>query len=144
GRGPTEQRDEPGLIELRKEIQEQVYQQEERARLERAREEKKAFFETVAQRVQSEPGLDQQIRILGEALAKHPGESRLQQQLTETRELWARVTAIVNEASALEEAKKYPEAIQKWNVLRSVHAEYPELGLWGRRHGPGGQRRGAK
>src|SRR5205807_8506435 len=58
---------------------------------------------------------------------KHPGESRLQQQLTETRELWARVTAIVNEASALEEAKKYPEAIQKWNVLRSVHAEYPEL-----------------
>jgi len=126
-RGLTEHRDEPGLLELRKEIQEQVYQQEERARLERARQEKKAFFETVAQRVQSEPGLDQQIRILGEALAKHPGESRLQQQLTETRELWARVTAIVNEASALEEAKKYPEAIQKWNVLRSVHAEYPEL-----------------
>ena len=126
-RGIAEHRDEPTLLELRKEIQEQIYREEERIRDERARQEKGAFLQSVAERAQREPGLDKRIRILEEALRKHPKDLQLQPLLMEARELLDRVTAIVKEASALEKAQKYTEAVQQWDVLRSLHAPYPDL-----------------
>jgi len=126
-RGIAEHRDQPALLELRKEIQEQIYREEERVLAERARQEKEAFLQNVAERAQRQPELDQRIRILEEGLAKHPKQPLLLQFLKEARELSERVTAIVEEAGALENAKKYTAAIQQWNVLRSVHAPYPHL-----------------
>jgi eukaryotic-like serine/threonine-protein kinase len=119
--------DESQLVDLRKQIQEQIRQEEERGRLERARLALEAFVQDVTRRVQGEPLPDRRVRILEEALARYQQEPRLQQQLSETRELWKRVTAIVTEARALEQAKKYGEAVRQWNVLRSVHAQYPDL-----------------
>ena len=126
-RGLSSYHDEPQLVELRAQIQEQVQLEEARARLERARREQESFVQDVTQRAQSEPGLDRRIQTLEDGLTRYPEETRLQHQLSQARELCASVTAIVNEARLLEEAKKYEEAIQQWNALRGVHPQYPEL-----------------
>ena len=126
-RGLSSYADESRLLDLRTEIQEQVRQDEERTALEHARLEQEAFVRDVIQRSQSEPGLDRRIQILEESLARYPGEPRLQHQLTQTRDLSANLTAIVSEARALEDAKKYEEATARWNTVRGIYPQYPEL-----------------
>jgi eukaryotic-like serine/threonine-protein kinase len=126
-RGLSSYADESQLLELRAQIQEQVRQEEERAQLERARLEMENLVRDVTRRAQSEPGLDRRMQILEDGLARYPQEPRLQHQLSQARELSTRVVAIVSEARALEEAKRYEEAVQQWNGLRSVHPQYPEL-----------------
>jgi tetratricopeptide (TPR) repeat protein len=126
-RGLSSYADESRLADLRAQIQEQVRQEEEKARLEGARLEQETFVRGVTQRAQSEPGLERRIQILEESLARYPQEPNLQHQLSQARELWKRVTAIVSEARVLEEAKKYEEAIGQLNLLRRVHPQYPEL-----------------
>jgi serine/threonine-protein kinase len=126
-RGVSAYPDESRFAELHEQIQEQVRQEEEGARLERARLEQETFVRGVTQRAQAEPGLDRRIQILEESLASYPQEPRLKHQLSEARELWNRVNSIVSEARVLEEAKKYEEAIQQWDFLRSLHPQYPEL-----------------
>jgi serine/threonine-protein kinase len=126
-RGLSSYPDESRLLNLRTQIQEQVRQDEERTALEQARLEQEAFVRDVIQRSQSEPGLDRRIQILEESLARYPGEPRLQHQLTQARDLSANVTAIVSEARALEDAKKYEEATSRWNTVRGIYPQYPEL-----------------
>jgi len=126
-RGLSSYPDESPLAELRAQIQEQVRQEQERARLERARLEQESFVRDVTQRAQSEPGLDRRMQILQDGLTRYPQEPTLQHQLGQASELCAHVTAIVNEARVLEEAKKYEQATQQWNALRGVHPQYPEL-----------------
>jgi eukaryotic-like serine/threonine-protein kinase len=126
-RGLSSYADESGLLDLRTQIQEQIRQEEERIQRERARREQEVFVQGVTQRAQSEPVLEHRIHLLEEALARYPQEPRLEQQLNQTYELWKRVKAILNEAHRLEEAKKYEEATGQWDLLRSVHAQHPEL-----------------
>src|SRR6201993_379677 len=126
-RGLSSYADESRLLDLRTQIQEQVRQDEERTALEHARLEQEAFVRDVIQRSQSEPGLDSRIQILEESLVRCPGEPRLQHQLTQARDLSANVTAIVSEARALEDAKKYEEATARWNTVRGIYPQYPEL-----------------
>ena len=126
-RGLSSYADESRLLDLRTQIQEQVRQDEERTALEHARLEQEAFVRDVIQRSQSEPGLDRRIQILEESLVRYPGEPRLQHQLTQVRDLSANLTAIVSEARALEDAKKYEEANARWNTVRGIYPQYPEL-----------------
>ena len=126
-RGLSSYADESRLLDLRTQIQEQVRQDEERSALEHARLEQEAFVRDVIQRSQSEPGLDRRIQILEESLVRYPGEPRLQHQLTQVRDLSANLTAIVSEARALEDAKKYEEANARWNTVRGIYPQYPEL-----------------
>jgi eukaryotic-like serine/threonine-protein kinase len=126
-RGLSSYADESRLLDLRTQIHEQVRQDEERTALERARLEQEAFVRDVIQRSQAEPALDRRIQILEESLVRYPGEPRLQHQLTQTRDLSAKVTAIVSEARALEDAKKYEEATARWNTVRGIYPQYPEL-----------------
>jgi Protein kinase domain len=126
-RGLATYRDESRLVELRKEVQEQVRLQAEKAQLERARLEKEAFLQDVSERCRHEDALEGRIRILEEALTKYPQEAQLQQQLSEARELWKRITDIVKQARVLEEAKKYKQAMRQWTILRSIHGQYPGL-----------------
>jgi len=126
-RGLSSYADESRLLDLRTQIQEQVRQDEERTALEHARLEQEAFVRDVIQRSQSEPGLDRRIQILEESLVRYPGEPRLQHQLTQARDLSANLTAIVSEARALEDAKKYEEANARWNTVRGIYPQYPEL-----------------
>jgi eukaryotic-like serine/threonine-protein kinase len=126
-RGLSSYADESQLLELRAQIQDQVRQEDERAQLERARLELENLVRDVTRRAQSEPGLDRRIQILQDGLARYPQEPRLQHQLSQARELSTRVTAIVSEARALEEAQRYEDAVQQWNGLRGVHPQYPEL-----------------
>ena len=126
-RGLSSYADESRLLDRRTQIQEQVRQDEERTALEQARLEQEAFVRDVIQRSQSGPGLDRRIQILEESLVRYPGEPRLQHQLTQARDLSANLTAIVNEARALEDAKKYEEATAQWNKVRDIYPQYPEL-----------------
>jgi len=119
--------DEPRLLDLRKQIREQLRQEEESKLLERARLEQEAFVRDVTQRSQTEPGLDRRIQILEESLVRYPQEPRLQHQLSQARDLSAKVTAIVNEARALEETKKYQEATERWNMVRGIYPQRPDL-----------------
>jgi eukaryotic-like serine/threonine-protein kinase len=126
-RGLSSIGDDSRLSELRAQIQEEVGRAEERARLERARLEQEVFVRDVTQRAQAEPALDRRVQLLEQSLAHYPSEGRLQHQLSQARELSTKVTAIVNEARALEEAKKYQGAIQQWNALRSLHPQHADL-----------------
>jgi eukaryotic-like serine/threonine-protein kinase len=126
-RGLASYPDESRLVDLHAQIQEQVRQAEENARLERARVEQEAFVRGVTQRAQSGPGLERRIQILEEGVARYPQEPSFQHQLSQARELWKRVTAIVSEARLLEEAKKYDEGVRQWSLLRNVYPQYPEL-----------------
>jgi hypothetical protein len=126
-RGLSSYADESRFLDLRAQIREQVRQDEERKRLERAQLEQEAFVQDVTQRARAEPKLDRRIQILEESLVRYQREPRLQDQLSRARDLSANVTAIVSEAHALEEAEKYEEATERWNMVRNVHPQYPEL-----------------
>jgi serine/threonine-protein kinase len=115
------------LKELRGQILQRTWQEEERTRQERTRLEKEAFLREISGRVEREPAIDRRIPILDEALARYPHEPSLQQQSAALRDLWQRISAIVAEARALESAGKYDDALGQWETLRTLHRQHPDL-----------------
>jgi serine/threonine protein kinase len=119
--------EESRLLAMQRALEEQIRQAREKERLERARLEKEAFVKEVLERAQQEPVLDTRIQILEDGLRKEPGEARLQRQLNEVRDLARIVSSLANEARGLEQAQKYDQALTKWEALRGVFRQYPDL-----------------
>ena len=119
--------DDASLLELQRTIHERIRKAEEQERQERARIEKESFLRELDRQLESEPALDRRIIILDEALVRYPQEPRLQQQSVAVRELWKRVSAIVTQAGALEDAGKFEDALGQWNALLTIHRQQPEL-----------------
>ena len=119
--------DEPRLQSLKQALDEQIRVQKEKEREERERAEREAFIAGVLQRAERETSLDERIRVLEGGLKEQPSEKRIQQRLNETRELNKAASALAAEARAFERERKYDKALVKWEALRGVYRDYPDL-----------------
>ena len=86
-----------------------------------------AFIARVDREVQGEPDLDRKVGTLEAALAKHPGETHFEQALKAVSARRGHINAIVARAQNLEERGQYAEALNQWEMLRTVYRQYPGL-----------------
>ena len=74
-----------------------------------------------------ETNLEARARILQEAFERFPDEPSLETELRLTREKLNLAASTAREALALEAAGNMQAALEKWNRVRAVHKDYPDL-----------------
>ena len=118
---------DPSLLQLKSGVEEIIRAEAERAKQEKARQEREIFVRDVCERAQQETALERRIRMLEHAINRYPAEPALQNQLNDARSLWKSVSDRVNSARAHEDAQRYEEAVREWNGVRAIYARYPDL-----------------
>jgi serine/threonine protein kinase len=78
-------------------------------------------------RVEAEPDLDRRVGILEQALKTYPSEPHFETGLRLAREKRDLVESIVAKARFLEEHGKFVEALDQWQILRSIHDRQPGI-----------------
>jgi eukaryotic-like serine/threonine-protein kinase len=98
------------------------YDVEEQQRLELS-----AFIASVDRQVEAEPDLDKRLNILKEALELHPGESHFERTMRLVRDKRDLVDSIVTRAHQHEEQGAFNDAVNDWEILRTIYSPYPGL-----------------
>ncbi len=86
-----------------------------------------AFIARMDREVQAEPDLDRKVGMLEEALARHPNESHFEQALKTVSARREQINAIVARAQNLEDRGQYADALNQWEMLRTIYRQYPGL-----------------
>ena len=94
---------------------------------EHQRQELSAFIASVDRRVEAEPDLDKRVNILREALDLHPGESHFVGALKLVQDKRDLVNSIVARAHLHEEQGSFGDALNDWEILRTIYSQYPGL-----------------
>ncbi len=94
---------------------------------EHQRQELSAFIASVDRQVETEPDLDKRVNILREALDLHPGESHFEGALRLVQDKRDLVNSIVARAHLHEEQGSFGDALNDWEILRTIYSEYPGL-----------------
>jgi serine/threonine-protein kinase len=94
---------------------------------EQQRQELSAFVASVDRQVEAEPDLDRRVNILREALDQHPGESHFERSLRLVQDKRDLVNSIVARAHLHEEQGSYSDALNDWEILRTIYSQYPGL-----------------
>ena len=94
---------------------------------EQQRQSLSAFIAIVDRQVEVEPDLDKRVNILREALDLHPGESHFERALRLVQDKRDLVNSIVARAHLHEEQAAYGDALNDWEILRTIYSEYPGL-----------------
>jgi serine/threonine protein kinase len=94
---------------------------------EQQRQELSAFIASVDRQVEVEPDLDKRVNILREALHLHPGESHFERALRLVQDKRDLVNSIVARAHLHEEQGSYSDALNDWEILRTIYSQYPGL-----------------
>src|SRR5271154_363628 len=94
---------------------------------EQQRQELSAFIAAVDRQVETEPDLDKRVNILREALDLHPGESHFERALRLVQDKRDLVNSIVARAHLHEEQGVYSDALNDWEILRTIYTQYPGL-----------------
>ena len=94
---------------------------------EQQRQELSAFIASVDRQVEVEPDLDKRVNILREALDQHPGESHFERALRLVQDKRDLVNSIVARAHLHEEQGSYGDALNDWEILRTIYSQYPGL-----------------
>jgi serine/threonine-protein kinase len=94
---------------------------------EQQRQELSAFVASVDRQVEGEPDLDKRVNILREALDLHPGESHFERALRLVQDKRDLVNSIVARAHLHEEQGAYGDALNDWEILRTIYSQYPGL-----------------
>jgi eukaryotic-like serine/threonine-protein kinase len=94
---------------------------------EQQRQELSAFIASVDRQVEVEPDLDKRVNILREALDQHPGESHFERALRLVQDKRDLVNSIVARAHLHEEQGAYGDALNDWEILRTIYSQYPGL-----------------
>ena len=94
---------------------------------EQQRQELSAFIAAVDRQVESEPDLEKRVNILREALEAHPGESHFERALRLVQDKRDLVNSIVARAHLHEEQGTYSDALNDWEILRTIYSQYPGL-----------------
>ena len=94
---------------------------------EQQRQELSAFIASVDRQVETEPDLDKRVNILREALDQHPGESHFERALRLVQDKRDLVNSIVARAHLHEEQGSYGDALNDWEILRTIYTQYPGL-----------------
>lgn len=91
------------------------------------RQDLSAFIARIDREVEAEPDLDRRVSILREALSTHPAESHFERALRLTSSKRDLVASIVGKARGYEERRQFTEALNQWEMLRTIYANYPGL-----------------
>jgi serine/threonine protein kinase/cytochrome c-type biogenesis protein CcmH/NrfG len=94
---------------------------------EQQRQELSAFIASVDRQTEGEPDLDKRVNILREALDLHPGESHFERALRLVQDKRDLVNSIVARAHLREEQGSYGDALNDWEILRTIYSQYPGL-----------------
>src|ERR1022692_1684456 len=94
---------------------------------EQQRQNLSAFIASVDRQVETEPDLDKRVNILREALDLHPGESHFERALRLVQDKRDLVNSIVARAHLHEEQGAYGDALNDWEILRTIYSQYPGL-----------------
>jgi eukaryotic-like serine/threonine-protein kinase len=94
---------------------------------EQQRQELSAFIASVDRQVEAEPDLEKRVNILREALDLHPGESHFERALRLVQDKRDLVNSIVARAHLHEEQGAYSDALNDWEILRTIYSQYPGL-----------------
>lgn len=78
-------------------------------------------------RLEEEPDLDRRVAILEGALKAYPGEKHFEQALRLVRDKRDLIQSIVAKAQFYEEQQLFNEALDQWQIIRSIHEPYPGL-----------------
>lgn len=94
---------------------------------EQQRQELSALIAQVDRQVEAEPDLDKRVSILREALEHHPGEWHFERALRLVQDKRDLVNSIVARAHLHEEQGAFGDALNDWEILRTIYNQYPGL-----------------
>src|SRR5271165_2019809 len=94
---------------------------------EQQRQELSSLIAQVDRQVEAEADLDKRVSILREALEKHPGESHFERALRLVQDKRDLVNSIVARAHLHEEQGAFNDALNDWEILRTIYSQYPGL-----------------
>jgi eukaryotic-like serine/threonine-protein kinase len=94
---------------------------------EQQRQELSAFIASVDRQTEVEPDLDKRVNILREALDLHPGELHFERALRLVQDKRDLVNSIVARAHLREEQGSFGDALNDWEILRTIYSQYPGL-----------------
>ncbi len=94
---------------------------------ERRRQNLTAVIADTDRLVEQEPNLDKRMAILEEAIKLYPGESHFERAASIVRDKRDLVNSIVSKAGFFEERGQFNEALEQWQLLRSIHECQPGL-----------------
>jgi serine/threonine-protein kinase len=95
--------------------------------LTRTRSEQAEAVQDALGRAEQEADLDRRMKILKDALQKSPQDGRLKEQMQNVGNLRQVIAEIGAEARQLEESRHYDRALAKWDTVRTVYPQYPDL-----------------
>jgi serine/threonine-protein kinase len=94
---------------------------------EQQRQELSALIAQVDRQVEGEPDLDKRVSVLREALDQHPGEQHFERALRLVQDKRDLVNSIVARAHLHEEQGSFGDALNDWEILRTIYSQYPGL-----------------
>ena len=94
---------------------------------EQQRQELSSLIAQVDRQVEAEPDLDKRVSILREALEQHPGESHFERALRLVQDKRDLVNSIVARAHLHEEQAAFGDALNDWEILKTIYSQYPGL-----------------
>src|SRR5271167_4740473 len=94
---------------------------------EQQRQELSALVASVDRQVEAEPDLDKRVNILREALDLHPDETHFERALRLVKDKRDLVNSIVARAHHHEEEGAFSDALNDWEILRTIYSQYPGL-----------------
>jgi serine/threonine-protein kinase len=94
---------------------------------EQQRQQLSAFIAAIDRQVEAEADLDKRVNILKEALEQNPGETHFERALRLVKDKRDLVNSIVARAHHHEEEGAFVDAINDWEILRTIYSPYPGL-----------------
>jgi len=94
---------------------------------EQQRQQLSAFIAAIDRQVEAEADLDKKVNILKEALEQNPGETHFERALRLVKDKRDLVNSIVARAHHHEEEGAFVDAINDWEILRTIYSQYPGL-----------------
>jgi serine/threonine protein kinase len=94
---------------------------------EQQRQELSAVIATVDRQVEVEPDLEKRVNILREALDQYPGEAHFESALRLVQDKRDLMNSIVARAHLHESQGAFGDALNDWEILRTIYSQYPGL-----------------
>jgi serine/threonine-protein kinase len=94
---------------------------------EQQRQELSAFIAAIDRQAEGEADLDKRVNILKEALDQHPGETHFERALRLVKDKRDLVNSIVARALHHEAEGAFGDALNDWEILRTIYSQYPGL-----------------
>jgi eukaryotic-like serine/threonine-protein kinase len=94
---------------------------------EQQRQNLSALIASLDRQVEAEPDLDKRASLLRDALAQHPAESHFERALSLVQDKLELVNSIVARAHLHEEQGAFSDALNDWEILRTIYGQYPGL-----------------